>query len=271
MNDGVSPATSATVTGLTNDARYVFHVAAVNAAGTGDPANDSPTFMPAAFGGFSAFSAPTQIVAGSPDMISGRVADPAGDCVDAIRVYRDLDGNGILDPGSDQLLLADTTPADGYAFDAGSLPSGRHVLHVAAIKAGAVAGSITTLAAARWWIVSIGETKGKQKGNKRTGMIVPIRRSETAARAGRTPRLNWLHQATSSCRSLSAARRFLFRRPLTRPPPGYRTLLPAARSPACGRPASVRPASHQDLHHVSPPSRAGSPIHALRAAVLRAA
>ena len=66
---------------------------------------------PATFGGFSAFSAPTQIVTGSPDLLSGRVADPAGDRVDAIHVYRDLDGNGVLDPGSDGLLLADTTPA----------------------------------------------------------------------------------------------------------------------------------------------------------------
>jgi hypothetical protein len=72
------------------------------------------------------------------------VADPAGDRIEAIHVYRDLDGNGVLDPGSDGLLLADTTPADGYAFHAGSLPSGRHVLYVAAMKDGAVAGSITT-------------------------------------------------------------------------------------------------------------------------------
>jgi hypothetical protein len=96
---------------------------------------------PATFGGFSAFSAPTQIVTGSAVLISGRVADPAGDRVDAIHVYRDLDGNGVLDPGSDGLLHADTTPADGYAFHAGLLPSGRHVLYVAAIKDGAVVGS----------------------------------------------------------------------------------------------------------------------------------
>jgi hypothetical protein len=87
---------------------------------------------PATFGGFSEYSAPTQIVTGSADLISGRVADPAGGRVDAIHVYRDLDGDGVLDPGSDGLLLADTTPADGYAFHAGSLPSGRHVLYVAA-------------------------------------------------------------------------------------------------------------------------------------------
>jgi hypothetical protein len=120
---------------------------------------------PATFGGFSAFSAPTQIVTGSPDLLSGRVADPAGDRVDAIHVYRDLNGNGVLDPDSDQLLLADTTPADGYAFNAGSLPSGRHVLYVAAIKDGAVAGSITTtLVAARWWSVSIsGLTDGESQ------------------------------------------------------------------------------------------------------------
>jgi hypothetical protein len=112
---------------------------------------------PATFGGFSEYSAPTQIVTGSADLISGRVADPAGGRVDAIHVYRDLDGDGVLDPGSDGLLLADTTPADGYAFHAGSLPSGRHVLYVAAMKDGAVAGSITTtLVAARWWSVSIG-------------------------------------------------------------------------------------------------------------------
>ena len=129
--------------------------------------------LPAACGGFSAFSAPAQIVTGSPDMISGRVADPAGDRVDAIHVYRDLDGNGVLDPGSDQLLLADTTPADGYAFDAGSLPSGRHVLYVAAIKDGAVAGSITTtLVAARWWSVSIGSLTDGESRLSTTGNLV---------------------------------------------------------------------------------------------------
>ena len=125
---------------------------------------------PATCGGFSASSAPTQIVTGSADLISGRVADPAGDRVDAIHVYRDLDGDGVLDPGSDGLLHADTTPADGYAFDAGSLPSGRHVLHVAAMKDGAVAGSITTtLVAARWWSVSIGSRIHGEAGFETTG------------------------------------------------------------------------------------------------------
>ena len=90
------------------------------------------------------------MVTGSADMISGRVADPTGDRIDAIHVYRDLNGNGVIDLGIDELLHADTRPADWYAFDAGSLPSGRHVLHVAAMKAGAVVGSFTTtLAAAR--------------------------------------------------------------------------------------------------------------------------
>jgi titin len=173
VTDGVSPATSATVTGLTNGARYVYRVSAVNAAGTGDPANDSPTFIPATFGGFSEYSAPTQIVTGSAGLLSGRVADPAGDRVDAIHVYRDLDGNGVLDPGSDGLLLADTTAADGYAFDAGSLPSGRHVLYVAAMKDGAVAGSITTtLVAARWWSVSIGSLTDGESRLPTTGALV---------------------------------------------------------------------------------------------------
>jgi hypothetical protein len=99
------------------------------------------------------------MVTGSADMISGRVADPTGDRVDAIHVYRDLNGNGVIDLGIDELLHADTRPADGFAFDAGSLPSGRHVLHVAAIKDGAVAGSsTTTLVAAQWWSVSEGRT-----------------------------------------------------------------------------------------------------------------
>jgi hypothetical protein len=98
------------------------------------------------------------------------VADPAGDRVDAIHVYRDLDGNGVLDPGSDGLLHADTTPADGYAFHAGSLPSGRHVLYVAAMKDGALAGSITTtLVAARWWSVSIGSRIHGEAGFETTG------------------------------------------------------------------------------------------------------
>jgi hypothetical protein len=124
---------------------------------------------PATVGGFSEYSAPTQIVTGSPDLISGRVADR----VDAIHVYRDLDGNGVLDPGSDGLLHADTTPADGYAFHAGSLPSGRHVLYVAAMKDGAVAGSITTtLVAARWWSVSISSLIDGESRLPTTGDLV---------------------------------------------------------------------------------------------------
>ena len=113
------------------------------------------------------------MVTGSADMISGRVADPAGDRVDAIHVYRDLNGNGVLDPDSDELLHADTTPADGYAFDAGSLPSGRHVLHVAAIKDGAVAGSSTsTLVAAQWWSVSISSRIHGEAWFPTTGEVV---------------------------------------------------------------------------------------------------
>jgi hypothetical protein len=99
------------------------------------------------------------MVTGSADTISGRVADPTGERFDAIHLYRDLNGNAVLDLGIDQLLQAqaDTTPGDEYAFDAGTLPRGRHVLHVAAMKAGAVVGSsTTTLAAARWWSVAIG-------------------------------------------------------------------------------------------------------------------
>ena len=148
---------------------------------------------PATFGGFSEFSAPQQMVTGSADLISGRVADPAGDRVDAIHVYRDLDGDGVLDPGSDGLLHADTTPADGYAFHAGSLPSGSHVLYVAAMKDGAVAGSITTaLVAARWWSVSIGSLIDGESRLPTTGDLVadptPIELARgPAAATGKTP------------------------------------------------------------------------------------
>ena len=99
--------------------------------------------------------APTQMVTGSAETISGGVIDPDGELVDAIHVYRDANGNGELDLGIDQLLDVDTTPRDGYAFNAGSLPSGTHVLHVATMKNGTVADSSTTTVAARWWTVSI--------------------------------------------------------------------------------------------------------------------
>jgi hypothetical protein len=113
------------------------------------------------------------MVTGSAAMISGRVADPTGERVDAIHLYRDLNGNGVIDLGIDQLLQADTTPADGYAFNAGSLPSGRHVLHVAAMKAGAVVGSsTTTLAAARWWSVAIGSRIHGEARFETTGELV---------------------------------------------------------------------------------------------------
>lgn len=96
------------------------------------------------------------MVTGSTDMIAGRVFDPDGDLVDAIHVYRDADGNGVIDLGIDQLLHADTTPGDGFSFKADSLASGPHVLHVAAMKNGAVVGSsANTLVAARWWTVSL--------------------------------------------------------------------------------------------------------------------
>ena len=57
-----------------------------------------PAFLPP-------LSTPTQIVTGSADLLSGRVADPAGDRVDAIHVYRDLDGNGEVDTGDLAFLL----------------------------------------------------------------------------------------------------------------------------------------------------------------------
>ena len=44
--DGVSTATAATVTGLTNGVRYVFRVAAVNAAGTGAASVASAAIVP---------------------------------------------------------------------------------------------------------------------------------------------------------------------------------------------------------------------------------
>jgi hypothetical protein len=142
---------------------------------------------PATFGGFSEYSAPTQMVTGSAAMISGRVANPTGERVDAIHLYRDLNGNGVIDLGIDQLLQADTTPADGYAFNAGSLPSGRHVLHVAAMKAGAVVGSsTTTLAAARWWSVAIGSRIHGEARFETTGDLVadpPPHRAGTAVTA----------------------------------------------------------------------------------------
>jgi hypothetical protein len=79
----------------------------------------------------------------------------------------------IGNPGSDGLLHADATPADGYAFNAGSPPSGRHVLYVAAMKDGAVAGSITTtLVAARWWSVSISSLTDGESRLPTTGDLV---------------------------------------------------------------------------------------------------
>jgi len=155
--DRVSAATSATVTGLTNGASYLFRVAAVNAAGTGDPSARSASFVPATFGGFSELSAPEQMATGTAVPISGRVFDPTGTAVDAIHVYRDADGNGDLDPGIDQLLHVDTTPGSGFEFDTSTLASGVHRIIVAATNAGSVVGSTPlTVTASDWWEMSIG-------------------------------------------------------------------------------------------------------------------
>jgi hypothetical protein len=157
--DGVSPATSATVTGLTNSARYMFRVAAVNAAGTGTRSDSSAAFVPATFGGFSEFSAPTQMVSGTAVPISGRLFDQDGTAVDAIRVYRDADGNGVLDLTIDQLLHADPTPGDGFEWDTSTLASGVHRLFTAAMKGGSVVASTPlTVTASQWWELSIGQT-----------------------------------------------------------------------------------------------------------------
>ena len=157
--DGVSPATSATVTGLTNSARYMFRVAAVNAAGTGTRSDSSAAFVPATFGGFSEFSAPTQMVTGTAVPISGRLFDQDSTAVDAIRVYRDADGNGVLDLTIDQLLHADPTPGDGFEWDTSTLASGVHRLFTAAMKGGSVVASTPlTVTAAQWWELSIGQT-----------------------------------------------------------------------------------------------------------------
>ena len=145
--------------GLTNGTRSMFRVAAVNAAGTGTRSDSSAAFVPATFGGFSEFSAPTQMVTGTAVPISGRLFDQDGTAVDAIRVYRDADGNGVLDVAIDQLLHADPTPGDGFEWDTSTLASGVHRLFTAAMKGGSVVASTPlTVTAAQWWALSIGPT-----------------------------------------------------------------------------------------------------------------
>ncbi|MEY3206019.1 MAG: Extracellular phospholipase precursor, partial [Planctomycetota bacterium] len=170
--DRVSAATSATVTGLTNGASYLFRVAAVNAAGTGDPSARSASFVPATFGGFSELSAPEQMATGTAVPISGRVFDPTGTAVDAIHVYRDADGNGDLDPGIDQLLHVDTTPGSGFEFDTSTLASGVHRIIVAATNAGSVVGSTPlTVTASDWWEMSIGPRTHGEAGFTASGEL----------------------------------------------------------------------------------------------------
>ena len=145
--------------GLTNGTRSMSRVAAVNAAGTGTRSDSSAAFVPATFGGFSEFSAPTQMVTGTAVPISGRLFDQDGTAVDAIRVYRDADGNGVLDVAIDQLLHADPTPGDGFEWDTSTLASGVHRLFTAAMKGGSVVASTPlTVTAAQWWALSIGPT-----------------------------------------------------------------------------------------------------------------
>lgn len=72
FSDGVSTATSATVTGLTNGTAYTFRVAAKNTQGTGGPSDASAAVTPA-----TTPSAPTSLVA-TPGNASASIAFTAG-------------------------------------------------------------------------------------------------------------------------------------------------------------------------------------------------
>jgi RHS repeat-associated protein len=127
---------------------------------------DAIYVVPATLGAFFGFSSPGDMVTGSAASVTTRIVDPDGQLANSINVYRDTDGNGVLDVGVDQLLSSDTNPSDGLNFDASTLATGSYHLFVAAMNAGGVVTSTaTTVTAAEWWKVKIthSRTKGEAK------------------------------------------------------------------------------------------------------------
>ena len=84
-------------------------------------ANQSP--------GVTALAAPTAVIAGTQFDLTATVHDPLGSIQD-VAFYRDTNGNGALDVGTDALLGTDTDGTDGWAhaFDSAGLTADTYTL-----------------------------------------------------------------------------------------------------------------------------------------------
>lgn len=143
---------------------------------------DAIYVVPATPGTYFGFSAPSAIVTGSSESIQTGFVDPDGELADAINLYRDSNNDGVLDVVVDQLMYSDTSPIDGFDFDASVLASGTHRLFVTAIKNGAavagafssetqarfgatiaassvIASNAISVTAAEWWQVAITQSR----------------------------------------------------------------------------------------------------------------
>jgi RHS repeat-associated protein len=129
---------------------------------------DAIYLVPRTLGEFHDLSAPSSFVTNSDEAITVGFVDPDGELADSINVYRDTNGNGVLDIGTDQLFHSDANPSDGLDFDLSTLASGVYSFFVAMMDAGApVAVTQCTCSCAKWWIVEITQsrTKGEAKYN----------------------------------------------------------------------------------------------------------
>jgi hypothetical protein len=162
--DGVSTSTSATVTGLTNGTEYVFHVAAVNAVGTGAYSVTTDAVVP-----MTVPSAPENVSATPGDgevVVTWDAPDDGGSAITDYAIQYSPDG------GTTWITFGDGVSAGTTATVSGLTNNTEYVFRVAAVN-------------------SVGTGPYSGLSNPATPVVTPFEDSETSIFSAD---IEWLHQ-----------------------------------------------------------------------------